>query len=133
MENKYLEMPWSIEDTIENLKEVKKFMQMRCKKMNFDDKGETDAKEVAFDFDRAIEALKKQIPKKPLFLFGDIVVVDECFIGVIVKTWEHNDYYTYEVYVRNANGIIEYTEEEIERYKVRHKELNEEEMCYQNN
>ena len=38
----------------------------------------------------------------------------------------------YEVYVRSYNCIKEYDERDIERYKVRHKELNEEEMYYQN-
>lgn len=67
------------------------------------------------------------------FLFGDIVVVENSLIGVIVKSWQstmRGNYY--EVYVRNYNGIIEYDESNIERYKVRHKELNEEEMYYQN-
>lgn len=68
------------------------------------------------------------------FLFGDIVVVEDYLIGVIVKTWYstmHNGFH-YEVYVRNYNGIKEYNEEEIERYRVRHKQLNEEEYEYQN-
>ena len=67
------------------------------------------------------------------FLFGDIVVVEDNLIGVIVKSWESTRYSNYyEVYVRNYNAIKEYNEEDIERYKVRHKELNEEEMYYQN-
>lgn len=69
---------------------------------------------------------------KPLFLFGDIVVVEETLIGVVVKTWENKEGYFYEVYVRNYNGIYKYKEQEIERYRVRHKELNEEEIYYQN-
>ena len=66
------------------------------------------------------------------FLFGDIVVVDNRLIGVIVKTWHStiNGYY-YEVYVRSYNCIKEYKQDEIDRYRVRHKELNEEELCYQ--
>lgn len=67
------------------------------------------------------------------FLFGDIVVVEKCLIGIIVKLWQstkRGNYY--EVYVRNYNRIIEYNESDIERYKVRHKELNDEEMYYQN-
>ena len=67
------------------------------------------------------------------FLFGDIVVVEKCLIGVIVKSWQstkRGNYY--EVYVRNYNRIIEYNESDIERYKVRHKELNDEELYYQN-
>lgn len=67
------------------------------------------------------------------FCFGDIVVVDECLIGVIVKSWingKDNSRY-YEVYVRTFNGIEKYNEEDIQRYMVRHKYLNEEEMEYQ--
>lgn len=67
------------------------------------------------------------------FLFGDIVVVEDNLIGVVVKSWEtmlsKNRFY--EVYVRNYNGTREYDEQDIERYRVRHKELNEEEMYYQ--
>lgn len=69
--------------------------------------------------------------KKPCFLFGDIVVVEKALIGVVVKTWQNKDGYFYEVYVRNHNMIREYKEHEIDRYRVRHKELNEEEMFYQ--
>ena len=32
---------------------------------------------------------------KPLFLFGDIVVVEETLIGVVVKTWENKEGYLY--------------------------------------
>lgn len=70
---------------------------------------------------------------KPKFLFGDIVVVDDTSIGVIVKTWERADgSYFYEVYVRLANRIIEYNEKDIERYRVRHKYLSDEEYEWQN-
>lgn len=70
---------------------------------------------------------------KAKFLFGDIVVVNDYMLGVICKTWQRTskEYY-YEVYVRNYNGIIQYHEKDIERYRVRHKELNDEEMEYQN-
>lgn len=66
------------------------------------------------------------------FLFGDIVVVEKRLIGVIVKSWQlmkRGNYY--EVYVRNFNRIVEYDEKDIARYRVRHKELNEEEFYYQ--
>lgn len=69
--------------------------------------------------------------KKPCFLFGDIVVVERTLIGVVVKTWQNKEGYYYEVYVRNHNMIREYKEHEIDRYRVRHKELDEEEMFYQ--
>lgn len=68
------------------------------------------------------------------FTFGDIVVVDENNIGVVVKCWtSSNHLYSYEVYVRNYNTIIEYKEDEIQRYMVRHKYLSEEEKEYQYN
>lgn len=70
---------------------------------------------------------------KAKFLFGDIVVVENYFIGVVVKTWESlNREYRYEVYVRSYNAIVEYNEKDIERYRVRHKELSEEEKDWQN-
>jgi hypothetical protein len=70
--------------------------------------------------------------KQPLYLFGDIVVVEVNLIGVIVKTWENRNGYEYEVYVRNYNGIGTYKENELERYRVRHKYLDYEEMQWQN-
>ena len=73
----YLEMPWSMEDTIENLGILKKAFQEKVIDINLDGKGEQDKKEVAFDFDRAIEALEKQIPKKPKIIM----------IGCDVEWW----------------------------------------------
>lgn len=68
------------------------------------------------------------------FCFGDIVIIEENLIGVIVKSWiKNNKEVYYEVYVREFNGIKEYKEYEIQRYMVRHKELNEEELEYQKN
>lgn len=68
------------------------------------------------------------------FCFGDIVVVEEELIGVIVKSWKDikNKKFTYEVYVRSYNNIITYDEDKIERYMVRHKYLSDEEKEYQN-
>ncbi len=64
--------------------------------------------------------------------FGDIVVVRGDQIGVVVKSWLINGKKKrYEIYVRNDNNITEFPEEEVERYIVRHKELNEEEIGYQ--
>jgi hypothetical protein len=67
------------------------------------------------------------------FLFGDIVVINNNQIGVVVKTWEEISLntYKYEVYNRMTNNIETYLEKDIERYRVRHKYLNEEEMEYQ--
>jgi hypothetical protein len=75
---------------------------------------------------------KEQIMK---FCFGDIVVVEESLIGVVVKSWitysNGKKIHNYDVYVRMKNAIQNYREEEIERYMVRHKYLSEEEMEYQ--
>lgn len=69
------------------------------------------------------------------FCFGDIVVVEENLIGVIVKSWvtshKGQTINNYDVYVRIYNGIKNYKEDEIERYMVRHKYLSEEEMEWQ--
>lgn len=71
---------------------------------------------------------------KPKFLFGDIVVVNNQQIGVIVKTmystWSEKNYY--KIYNRMTEKINEYWEEDVERYRVRHKYLNEEEMEWRN-
>lgn len=67
------------------------------------------------------------------FCFGDVVVVDEINIGVIVKSRTGNNGLNYNVYVRTYNKIINYPEDKIQRYMVRHKYLNEEEIEYQHN
>lgn len=71
------------------------------------------------------------------YCFGDIVVVEHDKIGVVVKDWiyYHKDKKTvyHEVYVRMDNEIKEYTENEMERYMVRHKYLDEDELYYQHN
>lgn len=71
---------------------------------------------------------------KPKFLFGDIVVINEDQIGVILKTWDKSisRKFEYDIYNRMTSKIEEYSEENIERYRVRHKYLNEEELEYQN-
>lgn len=69
------------------------------------------------------------------FCFGDIVVVEGNLIGVVVKSWitysKGEKFRNYDVYVRMKNSVQNYREEEIQRYLVRHKYLNEEEMEYQ--
>ena len=74
-------------------------------------------------------------------LFGDIVVVDETQIGVVCKCWEgsmatqppfkQRGEPNYDIYVCSYNGIKNYPESEVERYKVRHKYLDDEELEYQ--
>jgi hypothetical protein len=74
----YLEMPWSIEDTIENLKPIGQFIAAQLKEINADNMGIKDKKEFTFDFERAMTALKKQVPKKPIDNTGE----DKC-----VEVW----------------------------------------------
>lgn len=80
--NQYLKMPWSIEDTIENLRELKEVLQNKVRVQNLHGRGELDSEEVAFDFDRAIEALEKQIPKKPI---GKVDKACTCGLVIQVK------------------------------------------------
>lgn len=68
--------------------------------------------------------------------FGDIVVVETDQIGVIVKIWRkdnHDNPPKYEVYVRNHRAVREYYEPDVDRYLVRHKELDEDEIEWQYN
>ena len=70
------------------------------------------------------------------FCFGDIVVVNGDEIGVVVKSWQKSmkgREPEHEVYCR-MSGIIEtFTESQMQRYMVRHKYLNEEELQWQAN
>jgi hypothetical protein len=71
------------------------------------------------------------------YCFGDIVVVQKDLIGVIVKSWQGNELQgiepNYDVYVRYTNAITNYPESQVQRYMVRHKYLNDEELQYQEN
>ena len=79
------------------------------------------------------------------FCFGDIVVVENNLIGVVVKSFDKgyrivsNDSRLQiipphqEVYVRMYNGIKEYNEDEMKRYMVRHKLLDEQELEWNDN
>lgn len=77
-ENEYLEIHWSIEDTIENLKTIKEHFIATVLKANLDGKGKQDAKEVEFDFNRAIQALERQIPKKVYHFTDDDTFETSC-------------------------------------------------------
>lgn len=59
MTRKEMKFPWSIQDTIENLKELKVILQEQLKRKNYEGQGERDSKEIGLDFDRAIDALEK--------------------------------------------------------------------------
>lgn len=72
------------------------------------------------------------------FCFGDIVVVRGNLIGVVVKAWiryaaSGGTSHEYEVYVRMSRQIEQFREDEMERYMVRHKELDEQEIEWQRN
>lgn len=72
------------------------------------------------------------------FCFGDIVVVRGNLIGVVVKAWiryaaSGETTHEYEVYVRMTRQIEQFREDEMERYMVRHKELDAQEMEWQRN
>lgn len=60
-----LKIPWSIQDTIENMEYIRSLMVNQVRMVNLDGKGEEDVKEIHFDFNRVEEALEKQIPLKP--------------------------------------------------------------------
>jgi hypothetical protein len=67
-------------------------------------------------------------------VFGDIVVVEDNLIGVVVKNWaraSNGGDPAADVYVRNFNMIKSYPHSEVERYQVRHKYINDEEIEYQ--
>lgn len=70
------------------------------------------------------------------YCFGDIVVVEGCLIGVIVKSWcgsLKGGEINHDVYVRAWNEIVNYPESQIQRYMVRHKFLDEQEREWQYN
>ncbi len=70
------------------------------------------------------------------FCFGDIVVVEGNLVGVVVKSW-HSSLMgkepSHDVYVRMKNAIVNYPESEIQRYMVRHKYLDRQEIEWNNN
>ncbi len=64
------------------------------------------------------------------FQFSNVVVVDGDNVGVIVKSWHHNDgSYNHDVYVRYHSVIKNYHETEIKHF-VYSKELHDEEREY---
>lgn len=70
------------------------------------------------------------------FCFGDIVVVNRRNIGVVVKSWcssLNSGEPNHDVYVRMYDKIVNYKESEMQRYMVRHKYLDEEELEWQSN
>lgn len=82
--NKNLEIPWSIEETILNMKDIKCLLMLMVATENHNGKGTQDAKEIGFDFDRAINALGKQVPIKPILIQGEET---ECECGCGMRYW----------------------------------------------
>ena len=70
------------------------------------------------------------------FCCGDIVVVNKDEIGVVVQCWQRSvngKEPAYDVYVRMKSEIASFRESEIQRYMVRHKYLDEDELRWQAN
>lgn len=67
------------------------------------------------------------------YLFGDIVVINRTQIGIIVKCWTNgiSNECSYDVYNRMTSEVETYDEYMVDRYKVRHKYLSDEELVYQ--
>ena len=68
---------------------------------------------------------------RPVFQFGNIVVVKEYRIGVIVKSWSGRNGYSHDVYIRGCGSIETFAEEDIRHY-VYSKHLSEDEQEHYN-
>lgn len=79
MTREELEFPWSTQETIENLKELKVILQEQLKKTNYEGQADRDVKEIGLDFDRAIESLEKQKTTK----FDRMIEAFECDFSLI--------------------------------------------------
>ncbi|MEG0721555.1 MAG: hypothetical protein RR446_07390 [Lachnospiraceae bacterium] len=73
-----LKMPWSMEDTIENMDSIRDLVIRRVRQVNLDGKGEADVREINFDFCRVKEALKKKIPMKVKEIHADEYFCPAC-------------------------------------------------------
>ena len=70
------------------------------------------------------------------FCFGDIVVIHGDEIGVVVKCWQKSiqgKEPEYDVYCRMSDTIECISERGLQRYMVRHKYLDEQELDWQRN
>lgn len=66
---------------------------------------------------------------KPAFGFGNVVMVDDGLVGVVIKSWGGSGSYNHDVYVRSFNGIRNYRESEM-RHFIYDKELTQESLGY---
>lgn len=62
----YLQMPWSVEDTIDHMDKIRCSLIRRLRTVNLDGKAEQDVAELNFDFNRAINALKENLSEPEL-------------------------------------------------------------------
>lgn len=84
-----LKMPWSMEDTIENMEHIRDIMIRKVCGINLDGKSEQDVSEVNFDFSRVVEVLKKQIPMT-VYHFKDYDTFETSCCGFDVTNQEYN-------------------------------------------
>lgn len=63
----------SYEEHIEGLKGIKPFLQKKMLEINYEGLGELDAKEIGETIDAAIDAIEKQIPKKPKLINKNVI------------------------------------------------------------
>ena len=65
-----------------------------------------------------------------MFNFGNIVMVENGLVGVVVKCWDSSKTgRNYDVYVRSFNGIKGYQENEM-RHFIYDKELSKEDLSF---
>ena len=76
----YSKFPCSVEDTIENLCDLKEIMQQKVIIANMHGRGEKDAEEVAFDLDRAINALKENQVYKKLGTLEEMKILKSAYL-----------------------------------------------------
>lgn len=86
-----LKMPWSMEDTVENMCRIRDMMIKSVRQVNLDGKGEDDVKEIHFDFNRVEKALKKQIPNAHVCFTDE----DSCICGNCGSNVEVTEGYNY--------------------------------------
>lgn len=84
-----LKMPWSMEDTIENMERIRDIMIRKVRGINLDGKSEQDVAEVNYDFTRVVEALKKQVPNK-VYHFKDDDTFETTCCGIDVTNEDYN-------------------------------------------
>ena len=85
----YQKIPWSIEDTIDHLEVVKNILAAKLNTTNHEGKGEEDARELNYDFGRAINALKENQQYKKTGLNPNQVSETICELSATKRVLEH--------------------------------------------